>query len=168
MAEKNLKKGPIFIAGPERSGTSLIYALLTSHPRIAMSRRTNLWTHYYNQYGDLSQPENFERCLEMMMRYKRLIKLNPDPERLRRIDAAEDILRSMGFKQVRVRDHGEIARLEIADDDFGLALEPRSRARIVRELQGLGYSFVALDLEGYRTGSMNVGLSPDETQTEAG
>jgi hypothetical protein len=79
-----MDNGPIFIAGLERSGTSLIYALLASHPRIAMSRRTNLWTHYYNQYGDLSKLENFERCLAMMMRYKRLLKLNPDPERIRR------------------------------------------------------------------------------------
>jgi len=76
--------GPVFIAGPERSGTSLIFALLASHPRIAMSRRTNMWTHFYTQYGDISQPENFERCLSMMMRYKRLLKLNPDPERIRR------------------------------------------------------------------------------------
>ena len=78
------KKGPVFVAGPERSGTSLMYALLASHPNIAMSRRTNMWTHYYNQYGDLSNQANFERCLSMMMRYKRLIKLNPDPERIRR------------------------------------------------------------------------------------
>lgn len=78
------EKGPIFIAGPERSGTSLIYALLASHPNIAMTRRTNMWTHYYRQYGDLSNSDNFERCLQMMMRYKRLIKLNPDPERIRR------------------------------------------------------------------------------------
>ena len=78
------ENGPIFIAGLERSGTSLIYALLGSHPRIAMSRRTNLWTHYYNQYGDLAKRENFERCLAMMLRYKRLLKLNPDPERIRR------------------------------------------------------------------------------------
>ncbi len=84
MTETQHRNGPVFIAGPERSGTSLIYALLASHPNIAMSRRTNLWTHYYNQYGDLRDPANFERCLAMMMRYKRLIKLNPDPERLRR------------------------------------------------------------------------------------
>lgn len=76
--------GPIFIAGLERSGTSLIYALLGSHPNIAMSRRTNLWTHYYNQYGDLADEGNFEHCLKMMMAYKRLLKLNPDPERIRR------------------------------------------------------------------------------------
>jgi hypothetical protein len=84
MAIETSNNGPIFIAGPERSGTSLIYALLASHPNIAMTRRTNMWTHYYNQYGDLSKPENFERCLLMMLRYKRLIKLNPDPERIRR------------------------------------------------------------------------------------
>lgn len=79
-----MQNGPIFIAGLERSGTSLIYALLASHPRIAMSRRTNMWTHYYKQYGDLSQLENFERCLAMMLRYKRLLKLNPDEQRIRR------------------------------------------------------------------------------------
>lgn len=77
-------QNPIFIAGLERSGTSLIFALLASHPNIAMTRRTNLWTYFYNQYGDLSKPENFERCLERMMRYKRLVKLEPDPERIRK------------------------------------------------------------------------------------
>lgn len=79
-----MNRGPIFIAGLERSGTSLIYALLASHPNIAMTRRTNLWTHFYNQYGDLSRPENFERCLDMMMQYKRMRPLRPDPERIRR------------------------------------------------------------------------------------
>jgi hypothetical protein len=78
-----MERGPIFIAGLERSGTSLIFALLASHPRIAMTRRTNLWTYFYDQYGDLSQPQNFERCLITMMRYKRLVVLEPDPDRLR-------------------------------------------------------------------------------------
>lgn len=74
---------PVYVAGLERSGTSLMYALLASHPRIAMTRRTNMWTHFYNQYGDLSDRDNFERCLQAMMTYKRLIKLEPDPERIR-------------------------------------------------------------------------------------
>lgn len=78
-----MEGGPIFIAGLERSGTSLAYALLASHPHIAMTRRTNLWTYFYNQFGDLGKPENFERCLRQMMRYKRLVKLHPDPDRLR-------------------------------------------------------------------------------------
>jgi hypothetical protein len=79
-----MDRGPIFIGGIERSGTSLIYALLASHPKIAMTRRTNLWTFFYNQYGDLKDPANFERCLTAMLHYKRLLKLEPDPERLRR------------------------------------------------------------------------------------
>lgn len=74
---------PIYIAGLERSGTSLIFALLASHPMIAMTRRTNLWTHFYNQYGDISQPKNFDRCLAMLMRYKRMKPLQLDPERIR-------------------------------------------------------------------------------------
>ena len=85
-----MERGPIFIAGLERSGTSLIYALLASHPNIAMTRRTNLWTHFYGQYGNLSDPTNLERCLEVMMRYKRLVKLQPDPDRLRRDFQAGD------------------------------------------------------------------------------
>ncbi len=88
------------------------------------------------------------------------------PERLRRIDAGEDMLRDVGFKQVRLRDHGDIARIEIAADDFALALKPENRDRILAELHRLGYSFVTLDLEGYRMGSMNVGLSSGETQRE--
>ncbi len=76
--------GPVFVAGIERSGTSLIYALLASHPNLAMTRRTNLWTHFFNQYGDLSRAENFDRCLAGMLRYKRLLRLGPNPGRIRR------------------------------------------------------------------------------------
>jgi hypothetical protein len=75
--------GPLFVAGLERSGTSLIFAMLASHSRIAMTRRTNLWTHFYGQYGDLADPANLDRCLAMMMRYKRVLKLEPDADRLR-------------------------------------------------------------------------------------
>lgn len=78
-----MEPGPIYIAGLERSGTSLIFALLASHPNIAMTRRTNLWTHFYDQYGDLADPMNLDRCLATMMRYKRLLVLEPDAERLR-------------------------------------------------------------------------------------
>lgn len=78
-----MTNSPVYLAGIERSGTSLMYALLATHPRIAMTRRTNLWTYFYNRYGDLSDRENFERCLSMMMRYKRLRVLQPDPDRIR-------------------------------------------------------------------------------------
>jgi hypothetical protein len=75
-------RGPVFVAGLERTGTSLLYALLASHPSLAMTRRTNLWRYFYGQYGDLAQPENLGRCLDTMMRYKRLLKLAPDRARI--------------------------------------------------------------------------------------
>jgi hypothetical protein len=79
-----MEPGPVFVAGLERSGTSLLYALLASHPNLAMTRRTNLWTHFYGQYGDLSDPANLDRCIDVLLRYKRIVKLEPDEARLRR------------------------------------------------------------------------------------
>ena len=75
---------PIFVTGPDRSGTSLMFALLASHPNISMVRRTNMWRWFYGQFGDLSEQGNFERCLEAMMNYTRLEHLQPDQERIRR------------------------------------------------------------------------------------
>jgi hypothetical protein len=75
--------GPIFVGGLERTGTSLIYALLASHPNIAMSRRTNWWTFFYGRFGDLADDANLERCLSTMLRYRRHRKLQPDVARLR-------------------------------------------------------------------------------------
>lgn len=79
-----MERGPVFVAGQERSGTSLLYALLATHPNIAMTRRTNLWTYFYEQYGDLSVAENLERCLDTMLRYSRIVVQDVDGDRLRR------------------------------------------------------------------------------------
>ena len=79
-----MRNSPVFIAGPDRSGTTLLYALLASHPNISMVRRTNMWRYFYGRYGDLSQPENLDRCLDAMVRFKRMRHLSPDPERIRR------------------------------------------------------------------------------------
>jgi Sulfotransferase family len=76
--------GPIFIAGLDRTGTSLLYALLASHPRIAMTRRTNWWSYFDGRFGDLGDDRNLERCLTTMARYRRHRKLEPDFDRLRR------------------------------------------------------------------------------------
>jgi hypothetical protein len=78
-----VNSGPVFVAGLERSGTSLLYALLASHPDIAMSRRTNLWRYVYRQYGDISDPAQLDRCLDDMRHYKRLLVLDLDFEELR-------------------------------------------------------------------------------------
>ena len=78
-----MTRSPIFIAGPDRSGTTLMYALLASHPHISMVRRTNMWRYFHRRYGDVSQAENFERCLNDMLRYNRMKHLQPDPARIR-------------------------------------------------------------------------------------
>lgn len=80
----NSKRGPIFIGGVERSGTSLLYALLASHPNIAMTRRTNLWPFFYRQYGDLANPENLDRLLAAWKTYRRVWILHPDLEAIRK------------------------------------------------------------------------------------
>ncbi len=72
--------GPIIITGADRSGTTLLYALLGSHPNVSMVRRTNLWRWFYGNYGDLADPANLNRCLATMLEYSRLNVLEPDPE----------------------------------------------------------------------------------------
>jgi uncharacterized protein len=74
-------------------------------------------------------------------------------EALRRIEAAEAAIKALGFKQVRVRDHGEVARIEVEPED--IASLAAQRERVVVELQRAGYKFVSVDLEGYATGSLN-------------
>lgn len=76
--------GPIILTGADRSGTSLLYALLGSHPNISMVRRSNMFRWFHGRYGDLADPDNFARCLETMLRYERLAPLAPDEERIRR------------------------------------------------------------------------------------
>jgi uncharacterized protein len=77
------------------------------------------------------------------------------PERLAQVEAGEERLRELGFRQVRLRHHGDLARVEIAPDEMDLALEPAMARRIVDVIKPLGFKWVSLDLEGYRLGSLN-------------
>jgi hypothetical protein len=80
-----MERGPIFIGGPDRCGKTLLRALLVSHPNIAIPAvGSNYWSYFYKQYGDLGQPDNFERCLAAMLRYKHARFLQPDADRIRR------------------------------------------------------------------------------------
>lgn len=76
-------------------------------------------------------------------------------EGLARVDAAEEALLDLGFDQVRVRVHGDVARIEVPSDRFDALLEPCMRASTVDVLRSLGFSYITMDLVGYRTGSMN-------------
>jgi len=77
------------------------------------------------------------------------------PQELQQVDAAEAALRDLGFKQVRVRHHGAVARIEVAPEEMERLLDPALREHIDGRLRDLGYTYVAADLRGYRTGSMN-------------
>ena len=74
-------------------------------------------------------------------------------EALRRIEAAEAAIKTLGIRQVRVRDHGDVARIEVEPEQIQVIVERRER--IVEALRDAGYKFVSIDLEGYSTGSLN-------------
>lgn len=80
------------------------------------------------------------------------------PERLAQVERAEAAVRELGFRQLRVRHHGELARIEIARDELPRALDPPMADKLASALRALGFRFVTLDLEGYRQGSLNEGL----------
>ncbi|HWC76325.1 MAG TPA: ATP-dependent sacrificial sulfur transferase LarE [Blastocatellia bacterium] len=90
-------------------------------------------------------------CLSSRVPYGQVVTI----EKLSMIDEAEMALKQLGFRQVRVRHHGEIARVEIAQDEMSRALNPEMALAMAAALKRLGFKYVALDLEGYRTGSLN-------------
>jgi uncharacterized protein len=77
------------------------------------------------------------------------------PERLRQVEEGEERLRALGFRQVRLRHHGPLARVEVDPEELPRALDPETSRRIVDAIKPLGFRWVSLDLEGYRTGSLN-------------
>ncbi len=77
------------------------------------------------------------------------------PGILTKIAEGESVLHRLGFRQVRLRHHGEIARIEVEEKDMPLLFDDDTRREIIENLKELGYLYVTLDLSGYRTGSMN-------------
>ncbi len=77
------------------------------------------------------------------------------PEGLRQIERAEQFLIGLGFSQVRVRHHGKTARIEVPPEEIGSLIETQTRTRVVKKLKEIGFIYVTLDLQGFRSGSMN-------------
>jgi uncharacterized protein len=90
-------------------------------------------------------------CLSSRIPYEHAVT----PEKLHAIEQAETALRALGFRGCRVRHHDDVARLELARGDLARAIEPEMASAIAAAVKGAGFRFVALDLEGYRTGSLN-------------
>jgi uncharacterized protein len=97
-------------------------------------------------------------CLSSRIEYGRAVT----PEALNAVEQGEDALRQLGFRQFRVRHHGEIARIEIAREEMPRALTAEMAAEFTQIFKRLGFKFVTLDLEGFRSGSMNSMLSTDQ------
>jgi uncharacterized protein len=94
-------------------------------------------------------------CLSSRFPYGTRITL----EGLEQVERGERLLHAMGFRVARVRYHGEVARLEVEQAEIARLLEPATRERIDRELRELGFRFVTVDLKGFRSGSLNEGVT---------
>jgi uncharacterized protein len=97
-------------------------------------------------------------CLSSRIEYGREVT----PEALAMVEHGEDALRQLGFRQFRVRHHGDIARIEIARDEMARAMTTEMAAGFSRIFKKIGFKFVTLDLEGFRSGSMNALLTPEQ------
>lgn len=97
-------------------------------------------------------------CLSSRIEYGRPVT----PEALSAVEGAEELLRSLSFTVFRVRHHGEIARIEVARAEMSRLLEPGIMERVAAGVKALGFKFVTVDLEGYRSGSMNSVLPVSE------
>lgn len=111
-----------------------------SHVRI-LSKRANLPT-----WDKPASP-----CLSSRLAYGTPVTI----ERLRTVDTGEQVMRDMGFREFRVRHHGELVRLEVAPAELDQALKREVTDELARRFRALGFRYVTLDLHGYRTGAMN-------------
>jgi uncharacterized protein len=103
-------------------------------------------------------------CLSSRIEYGRPVTR----EALSVVERGEDALRALGFRQYRVRHHGEIVRIEISREELSRALDPTMAAKFTSIFKALGFKFVTLDLEGFRSGSMNALLPAEKLFDRAG
>ena len=99
-------------------------------------------------------------CLSSRIEYGRPVTR----EALAVIERGEDAIRALGFRQFRVRHHGEMVRIEIAQEEMERALSPNMAAEFAAIFRALGFKFITLDLEGFRSGSMNTLLPADQVR----
>lgn len=103
-------------------------------------------------------------CLSSRIEYGRRVT----PEALRMVEDAEEALRALGLRNFRVRHHGDIARIEIAENELVAVLTPETFRQMGKAVRSAGFHYVAVDCEGYRSGSMNEILSVDMLAKAAG
>lgn len=84
-------------------------------------------------------------------------------KKLERIEKGEEFLRSLGLKEIRLRDYGNMARIEVSPKEIRILAKKDITKKVVNRLKGLGYTYVSLDLQGYRNGSMDETLTPTKS-----
>ena len=89
-------------------------------------------------------------------------------QRLKQVDQAEGVLRSLGFVEFRVRHHDKIARIEVRPQDVAKLVAEPVRSKVVENLKRLGFQFITMDLQGFRSGSLNESLSDEQKRTTLG
>ncbi len=105
-------------------------------------------------YGLTSSDKPASPCLASRIPYGTLITR----ENLSQVERAEAILRDAGFRELRVRHHGDVARIEVALAELPRLLEPTLREKVLENIRAVGYRFVTVDLAGFRSGSLNQGV----------
>ncbi len=128
----------------------LVEAHLTKQDIRTLSRQLNLPT------ADIPASP----CLASRISYG----LEITTQRLRQIDEAENFLRTFGLVEFRVRHHDTVARIEVHKEDFEKVTAELNRAKIINKLKSLGFKYVTIDLQGFRSGSLNEMLSEEEKQ----
>jgi uncharacterized protein len=128
----------------------LAQAKLTKADIRQLSRRLNLPT------ADIPASP----CLASRISYGEKIT----EQKLKQIEQAEEFLRSLGLVEFRVRHHGQTARIEVHDEDIAKLIKEPMRQKVVEKLKTLGFKFVSVDLEGFRSGSLNQMLSEEDKQ----
>jgi uncharacterized protein len=121
------------------------------HPLVEAELTKQDIRHYSRELNLPSWDKPAIACLSSRFPYG--IEINA--ERLAKISACEQFLKELGFKQFRVRFHEDLVRIEVASEEMSRFYDVKTRAAVTSKFKEIGFSFVSLDLEGYRTGSMN-------------
>jgi len=148
--------------GDYRPGRKAGTELEVRSPLIEVGLRKAEIRELSRQHGLPTWDQPASACLSSRIPYGSTVT----PEKLRMIDLGEETLRGLGFRQFRVRHHGEVARIEFARDEMPRALNVEMFESIGREFRRIGFQFVAVDVEGYRSGALNEVLTQIRVPTQ--
>ena len=146
--------------GDYRPGLQAVAELHVTSPLRRVGLTKQEIRNYSHQLGLPTWDKQSFACLSSRFVYGETIS----EKKLGMVDKAEQLLLDMGFHQVRVRIHGNIARIEVLPDEITKIVEEDNRTKIANQLKSYGFDYVTLDLLGYRTGSMNETLDEKEKE----